>query len=343
MAASSRLRTWQFIPYLQAEGIEVRNCSFFDESYLKATYKEKPKLQHILRAYVRRFRDLKYLAWANIVIVEKEVFPYLPGWFEKRFVKLNVKYIVDYDDAIFHSYDLNKNLIIRKVFGKKLDSLIRSAACVSVGNTYLQNYCISHGAKKTQYFPTVVDIGRYSCLRASEDGEYRIGWIGSPSTTKYLWLVRDALIELSKKLSVRLVVIGAGRLEGYGIPLEQHEWSEDTEVELLNSIHVGIMPLLDSPWENGKCGYKLIQYMACCKPVVGSPVGINKDIIQPEVGCKASNSSEWYEALESIGENESLRQKMGEAGRKLVEEKYTAQLMANRWKELLLEAVNDEK
>lgn len=62
--------------------------------------------------------------------------------------------------------------------------------------------------------------------------------------------------------------------------MEVLPWTEATETQLIQKFDIGIMPLSDSLWERGKCGYKLIQYMACGVLVVASAVGVNKQIIQ---------------------------------------------------------------
>jgi len=99
------------------------------------------------------------------------------------------------------------------------------------------------------------------------------------------------------------------------------------------------MPLPDNPWERGKCGFKLIQYMACGKPVVASPVGVNREIVVDGVnGFLASTPKEWVEALLRLKADPELRRAMGEKGRRMVEEKYCLQVTAPRLHRILLEA-----
>lgn len=113
-------------------------------------------------------------------------------------------------------------------------------------------------------------------------------------------------------------------------------WSEVTEVQEMQHFDVGIMPLPDEPWERGKCGFKLIQYMACARPVVGSPVGVNCKIIKHGVnGYLAETNDEWIQALLGLKENKEHRQRMGEAGRELVEKEYSLQVTAPQLVEML--------
>jgi glycosyltransferase involved in cell wall biosynthesis len=185
----------------------------------------------------------------------------------------------------------------------------------------------------------VVDINRYS-IRAKTGDQFRIGWIGSPVTAPYLELIREALGEVIKKTNARLVLVGAGDWDPLqGMEKEVLPWSEDSEVAHIQSFDVGIMPLPDGPFEQGKCGYKLIQYMACGLPVVASPVGVNTCIIeQGKTGFLASSNTDWVQALIMLSKDTGMRGALGKAGRKKVEQEYSLQVTAPRLLEILTEA-----
>ncbi|MEQ9904683.1 glycosyltransferase family 4 protein [Pectobacterium aroidearum] len=328
--ASSRLRSFQYIPFFSENGYEVTVSPLFDAKYLDQLYKYNTRsLITVFYSYVRRISRLLRLNKFDVLWIEKETLPLLPAFFERILISSKIPYIVDYDDAIFHNYDLHSVPFIRKLLTNKLDSLLKNSYCVLVGNSYLYDYMKSHGAKNIVYVPTVIDIDKYSFSSVSQNvDEYRIGWIGSPSTSKYLQPMMNVLDRLPKELNVRLVTIGAPYLNNCPVPLEQHQWSEESEVELLASIDVGIMPLPDEPWERGKCGYKLIQYMACGRPVVGSPVGVNKDIVTADVGFLAENDTDWSASLETLGRDTSLRTRMGTNARMKVEKLYNTSVTA---------------
>jgi glycosyltransferase involved in cell wall biosynthesis len=125
------------------------------------------------------------------------------------------------------------------------------------------------------------------------------------------------------------VLIGAGDIDLDGLPVEVRTWTAATEVADIQAIDVGMMPLPDNHWERGKCGYKLIQYMACGKPVVASPVGVNTEIVQDGVnGFLADDPTAWVNALKKLQADQSLQQRMGAASRKIVEERYSLQVTA---------------
>ena len=141
-------------------------------------------------------------------------------------------------------------------------------------------------------------------------------------------------------MSVRFIVVGAREQDFSDTAVETRPWSEETEVESIQQFDIGIMPLQDSLWERGKCGYKLIQYMACGVPVVASPVGVNCEIVEPEKnGLLADSMEEWDRALRSLlSVDFSVRDSMGANGRKRVEEWYSLQAQAPRLLSLIRDA-----
>lgn len=124
--------------------------------------------------------------------------------------------------------------------------------------------------------------------------------------------------------------------------LERLPWAEETEGRLIQSMDIGIMPLDDTPWSRGKCGYKLIQYMACGLPVVASPVGVNSEIVEDGVtGFLASSDAEWRDAISRLLADADLRRRMGEAGRKRMEELYSLQVWGPRVAEMLRQVAGE--
>ena len=141
--------------------------------------------------------------------------------------------------------------------------------------------------------------------------------------------MRPALLELSTQLPLRIVLIGGNPSALAGLPVEHRRWSLETEAEEIAKLDIGIMPLSDGLWERGKCGYKLIQYMASWLPVVASPVGANTEIVIPGItGFLAESHADWISAVLDLWQNPELRQKMGTAGRRRAEERYSLRVAA---------------
>jgi glycosyltransferase involved in cell wall biosynthesis len=139
-----------------------------------------------------------------------------------------------------------------------------------------------------------------------------------------------------------VVLVGSGDHDPLpGVAKDVLPWSEDSEVAQIQSFDVGIMPLPDGPFEQGKCGYKLIQYMACGLPVVASPVGVNTRIVeQGTTGFQASTDTEWVEALVKLAQDAGMRAALGKAGRTKVEQEYSLQVTAPRLLQIISEAAS---
>lgn len=328
--ASSRLRSMQYLPYVQGAGYQVVVSSLFDDAYLAGLYERGQRsARSVLVRYWLRMKVLLRAREYDLIWIEKEVFPYMPAFAERILRWVGIPYVVDYDDAIFHNYDLSSHGLVRRVLGKKIDVVMRHAACVIAGNAYLAERARRAGASHVEIIPTVVDHTRYTPRSADAGAPMVIGWIGSPSTQKYVLEIKESLIQACEQYGAVLRLVGATpEMAGQfaGVQVDIVPWSEDTEAELIRHMDVGIMPLPDGPWEKGKCGYKLIQYMACAVPVIASPVGVNVEIVS-ETGCGllAESEREWKTSLMKLLDSSMLRVRMGEAGRAAVESRYSLQ------------------
>lgn len=328
VGASSRLRLLQYTSLFEASGFCLTVESLFDEEYLRELYGlQHRSLKGVAKLYVRRLITLLGCHKYDLIWIEKEVYPYLPATVERVMALLGKPYIVDYDDAVFHNYDLAGNTLVRRLLGGKIDKVMRYSNYVIAGNQYLAERAAAAGARRVAVVPTVVDHKRYAVKDYSLGDRPVIGWIGSPSTEQYILEIRTALISVCKHFNAHLVLIGASTriLEKLsGIDVEIRGWTEEGEADLIRQIDVGIMPLRDGPWERGKCGYKLIQYMACGIPVVASPVGVNVEIVNESgAGILAGSLPQWESALCQLLASRVKRRELGLAGRKAVETKYS--------------------
>lgn len=341
LGASSRIRSYQYFPFLAAHDVEVFAFPLLDNDFLRQAYagKGKPAFK-VVHAYLHRlFKMLRATAISNydFIWIEKELFPFLPAWGESLLSSLKIPYVVDYDDAVFHRYDVHGSVLVRTLLGDKIDKVMRGAALVIAGNDYLADRARQAGARRVETLPSVVDLACYRRQPIPRGDKFTIGWIGSPSTARvHLKFIEKILSEFCHDGASRLVLVGSGDVGFEGVPLEIRSWSEATEVDDIRSFDVGIMPLPDSPWERGKCGYKLIQCMACGLPVVASPVGVNRLIVEHGVnGFLAASPAEWIGALSILRNNYELRQTMGEAARRKVEAEYSLEVYAPRLLEML--------
>ncbi|QJD31133.1 glycosyltransferase family 4 protein [Methylococcus geothermalis] len=344
LGASSRVRIHQYLPYLAESGIEVETSAFLSNAYLESLYKHQGRpLRHIAAAYFRRLWALSRAGRFDLLWIEKEWFPWLPALAETLLKRRGVPYVVDYDDAVFHNYDRHRNPLFRALLGKKIDKVMRNAEIVVAGNPYLAERARQAGARRVEIIPSVIDLNRYPEPKPNPPrnppGPVRIGWIGTPSTASFLRPIRIPLQRVADVPDLRLTLIGAGDTDIGVSGAERLAWSEKREYELLHMLDVGIMPLADLPWERGKCGYKLIQYMACGKPVIASPVGVNAEIVEHGVnGFLASSDEEWAEAIAILANDAALRERMGKAAREKVVRGYSLQSQLPRLREILASA-----
>ncbi len=340
MGASSRLRMLQYIPALQDSELVFEVSAFFGEDYLSDLYASSRRSPlKLLRYYLKRVAVLLRAGRYDAVWIEKELFPFVPAIFERWLRVTGARYLVDYDDAVFHNYDLSPRAWVRRLLGNKIDHVMRASNVVVAGNDYLADRARQAGAECVEIIPTVVDHRRYRVSPRTTDQPLTIGWIGSPSTQKYVVSIHTALLEVCTRYGARLMLVGANAniaAQLQGIEVEVLPWSEDSEAVLIERMDIGIMPLIDGPWEKGKCGYKLIQYMACGVPVVASPVGVNVEIVgDNRCGLLAQDQAEWLAALSQLLASDEERRRLGLAGRHAVESRYSIQAQAPVLEKLL--------
>ena len=338
-AASTRQRFEQYFPALRAAGIEVESYALLDDDYVAglATGEPYPR-RKVARAYADRLGQLLSSRGSDLFWVYAELLPFMPAWTE-RLATLGKPIVDDFDDAFFHSYDQSRNPLVRGLLGGKHAALLRRAAACCCGNAYVRDFAAQH-CPDSVILPTVVDTAIYRPAARKQAGAVAIGWIGSPSTWANVRPLLPLLAELVRSEGVRLRVVGAGQAAqaDWFDGMDLIEWTEAGEVAEVQAMDIGIMPLADRPFERGKSGYKLIQYMACGLPVVASPVGVNCEIVDQDTGFLASTEPEWRTALTRLIGDSDLRTRLGQAGRSKSEASYSLTSQAPRLAELLKSA-----
>ena len=345
LAASSRLRAYQYQSKLDPSRFDVDVKPLLTTYYLEKKFKDqRTSFFYLIYLFLKRTFNLLNIRKYDVIIIHFELFPFLPPIFEWLLFKTDKKIYFDYDDAIYHNYDLSNNFFSRLFLSSKIKYLMKMADGVIVGNNYIKTYAIYSGATNILQLPTVVDIDSYVDKPAPNNHKknFTVGWIGSPSTSKYLEVIKESLIKLGKLTPVTLYLVGASsklKLDIDNVEIVSVKWSEKNEQIALREFDVGIMPLFDEQWEQGKCAFKLIQYMASFLPVVSSNVGMNAEIIHNRGnGLLASNSDDWFDSLYRIYLNLDTRQVMGKNGRKLIEKDFTIQSRISDFEEFITSA-----
>lgn len=322
-APSQRFRVELYEPYLQEAGIAYDIAPFMDAKTWTLLYRQGSAIQKALgiaKGFLRRIKTVLFdIHKYDCVFIHREAAPLGPPIFEWIIAKLwRKKVIYDFDDAIWIPNTSRENSLagILKAFWK-VKHICKWSHSVIGGNQFLCDYA-AHFNKNTVLIPTCVDMTRmHNKTKVHHDGTVVIGWTGSHSTLPYLADVMDVLQYTETKFSTKFIVIANRKPD---LPLhnwEYIEWNEHTEIEDLLRIDIGIMPLTDDKWSEGKCGFKLIQYLALGIPAVASPVGVNKTIIEQGVnGYTCKTKHEWKDALEKLISDANFRKAAGEEGHK---------------------------
>jgi glycosyltransferase involved in cell wall biosynthesis len=322
--ASSRLRFLQYLPALNAAGIEAHATPFLDDVYLKELYDgQRPSFRRVIRFYSQRLKQLAKARDFDVVWMEKEALPWVPALLELSALR-DIPLVMDFDDAWHLRYTESTNPMVRLALAGKLARMARRADCVVVANRFLQSWAEGAGALSVKCIPTVVDLTRYAATPLPDPEPFTIGWIGTPETAHYLTTIEGALRQVLARANTRLLLIGPSS-PPLSLPnVEAQPWTEGDETTLLQRIHVGIMPLPHGLWEYGKSAYKLVQYMAAARPVVASAVGANQDVVKQGVnGFFARTEADWVEYLERLRTDHAMAQAMGWAARATVESSFS--------------------
>ena len=338
LGASSRLRTVQYRGWLEDAGFEVEYSALFEDAYLQGLYAGIQNRAATPSYYRQRVSRLRRIPRPALIWIEYEALPWVPWMVENSLLPKGVPIVSDYDDAVFHRYNQHRLAPVRWLLGRKIDRMMQRSALVTAGNGYIADHAHASGAQHVEIVPTIVDLEHYTVAKTLTGSvPPRIGWIGSPSTwTEYMVPIMPSLTCVVGAENARIMAVGAGRAAQPHQLLDNLPWSEDTEAARIQAMDIGIMPLTDTPWSLGKCGYKLIQYMACGLPVIASPVGVNAEIVEHGVnGFLATTDAEWREALVTLLRDPDLRSRMGGEGRRKVERQYSLQVWGPRVADML--------
>jgi glycosyltransferase involved in cell wall biosynthesis len=340
-----RFRIEQWEPQLRKLGIEIRFEPFESAELHKLLYlpgNTTRKIRLILQGFCRRFHLLKEVRSFDAVYLFREAALLGPAIIERRIAAKGAPLVFDFDDAIFVPYfsPANGFLSLLKLAGKT-GGICRRSAHVLVGNEYLASYARRFNPNVT-LVPTTIDTDRFTPSR--KDGRRPevpvLGWTGSFSTMQHLATIGAPLQRLARRFPFRLRVITSGSFSIEGVDVELLQWKSASEVADLQPIDIGLMPLPEDRWSQGKCGCKALQYMALEIPTVCSPVGVNKEIIRDGVnGFLASSADDWEERLLRLLQSAELRLQLGRAGRQTVEHGYSLRVHAPRVADVFRSAV----
>jgi glycosyltransferase involved in cell wall biosynthesis len=327
-APSQRFRFEQYHDVLLENGFTFKFSSFWNQEAWKILYKNGfliRKLLFFIAGFLRRFLDVFVVIKYDLVFIHREATPIGPPFFEFIIAKiLRKKIIYDFDDAIWMK-DSNSSFSMRDMLKCywKVSLICKWSYKVSVGNQYLKEYAFKFN-NNVILNPTTVNVGQNQ-ITFSDSKKLTIGWTGTHSTLKYLEFIFPIFEKLNQKYEFEFLIISnnPSKYTSHQFIKNIH-WQKDTEIQDLLKIDIGIMPLFYEEWVKGKCGFKILQFMALAIPVIASPFGVNSKIIKPDFnGYLAHNEKEWSQYLEQLLNDHLLRKKIGINGKNFVVQSFS--------------------
>ncbi len=338
--ATYRYRFAQYTSYFEKHGIKYQVQSLIDDGELRAKLRSgRYNVLPLFVSYLRRIFCLLSVAKFDLVIVYVEALPQLPFWFEWFLFLSRTPYVYDLDDPVYLNYQRSGNPI-KNLLRNKIGCVMARAHWNFMGSPALTEEAKTHSSH-VEFIPTVVSLKNYPHLKEYETkpGPLTIGWMGSPSTSLELLPLMKIFEPFTNTGQVRLVFVGAAPMQSV-LGCELREWKLERQQADLLEFDVGIMPLDNTPWNRGKCGFKLLQYMGMGIPVIASAVGANNNIVtHGEDGFLVSSESEWSAAITKYLQDREKLKRMGAAARKKIEQKFCLEVYGDRYCELLKEAV----
>jgi len=358
---SSRERVGVYLDYLKKRGHSYRiiSCIPNELSQIWISGRKRNQISNAIYSFWYS-RVLKHIKLIWIIIIAKKFDMILVQKINLLhplvcILKLRNKNIIfDFDDQCFwdlESVRSDKIGLVKKMNfwrgGLQHPTVLRLYSHVIAGNEYLADIAAAVQTKDhITIIPTPIDCKLYIPVgKKSQSAPIIIGWAGSGENhMRHLELLIKPLQGLINRYDINFKLVGAmrsdrikslfGFLDSKFISID---WVDSDELpRMIQSFDIGVMPLRDDDGSRGKCAFKVLQYMASGIPVVISPVGVNKEIIEDGInGFLAGDANEWIKKLSSLIENEELRRDFARKGRKTAEERYSLDKTSNAFMELM--------
>ena len=288
---------------------------------------------------LRLFRSLR----GADVLLQRRLLPRWQLFFLRRAART---LFFDLDDAVFLRDSFSPRGLHHAGRLRRFAATVRACDVVSAGNHFLAEQAARHATSaRVEVIPTCVDPGRYLVAAPRRVGAVQLVWVGSSSTLQGLQAAAPLLGAVGRGVpGVRLKLICDRFFEPDGLPVIACPWGEATEAADIAAADIGIAHVPDDPWSLGKCGLKVLQYMAAGLPVVANPVGVHAEMVRHgETGFLAETPAQWVDAVARLANDPDLRRRMGSMGRALLEVRYSVAAGAECWLDLLGDLENARK
>ena len=331
-----RLKYEQYLDYLRTQGYAISVHPFFSLNTYRILYKPGKSIQKIvgvLQGFLGRFALLRRVSKAGGIYVFLNVTPVGPPWLEWLYLKLCNKCIYDIDDMV---HMLRTTKVNRFAQSFKSSSryflMMRGADHVVTCTPALDDLASRYNSSTTDISSTIDTLSYLSVNSYVNDHDLVIGWSGSHSTAPYLHLLDAVFQELRRHVRFKLLVMGAQAFELSGVDVELVPWSVTAEIPTLQRIDIGVYPLPNDSWVQGKSGLKALQYMALGIPTVATAIGCNDRVIEDGVsGFLVSTPEQWMARLSQLICDPQLRRIVGRNARERVESYYSVEANKNTY------------
>jgi len=319
MVPSARARVRQYIGPLNHLGIEVREYPLPWGNILPRRLALRPLW--IAATAAARAAALTCSWKADVTWISRQLLPA----FTPLQAMAKRPMVLDVDDAVW----LNTG-------GHRARNLAIASDLIVCGNTFLANH-FSRWNSNVTVIPTAVNTAWYRPLpNPKPDDILVMGWTGTSGNFPFLYAIEGALLRVFEHCGQATLLVVADRPPQFkSLPasrVEFQRWTPRTEQAAFDRMSIGLMPLADTDWCNGKCSYKMLCYMAAGLPVVVTAAGMNREVLAlGDVGLSAASEREWVDALTALLDHPNLRRNMGAAGRIVVEERFSLHRLAQQY------------
>lgn len=348
-APGQRLKYEQYFESWRKDGWKIDVEPFISEEFQQIIYKNGnfiKKVWYTLVGYIRRIALLPKIKGYDVVYIFIWVTPFGPPFFEWLYCKAAKKVVFDIDDMVFLKNNPHEKKYLRWVKGKeKPIFLMKQADHIITCTPYLDGFVRKYNTNTTDISSTVDTEERYIPVNSYQnDHKIVLGWSGSHSTVKYLYLLKDVLLKLRQKIEFKLLVMGDASFTISGLDIEAVKWSEEKEIKVLQKMDIGLYPLpLNDDWVLGKSGLKAIQYSALGIPTVATNVGCNdRVIVEAETGFLVRTEEEWLEKMLLLIKNNELRRSLGVAAREYISTSYSIHANKGTYLKILNDVIREQ-
>ena len=347
--AGTRCRIAQYIPYYKNRGIESVISPFYSTGFFDIVYKKGHiwrKAMFFIVSILRRLCDCFRALRFDIIYIYREACPIGPPFFEWIFSRFR-PIIYDFDDAIYlhNTSTVNKFVEFMK-YPEKVRKIIELSRHIIVCNEFLKDFTKKQNPN-VSLIPIAIDTDLFFPAKGNKNSTSvpTIGWIGSPTTARYLHGLEDVFKKLALKHRFILKIVGADHdVRIPGVDVENKKWSLESEADDYQSLDIGICPLETNEWDLGKSAHKIVVYGACGVPAVASDTSSNHELIRNGTnGFLARSHDEWLDNLSHLVEHGDRRRRLGEKARDVVVKNFSVAANTEKYVDIFRKVLKNEK